>query len=380
MFSGPPIILQRVIPHYRRPFFEAVNAKYGWRVVTSEVPPGNTFLNLCDPSELPFADTIPMSFGRRFGGQWCSVDIEGLLKRYKPSAIVSEFSMRMSSSYSLAIARKFKRTPPVAFWTHGWSMERPFGKPIDNLSHYGRIPLMRMVDQIMTYTEEGRDWLSRYIDNDRLLALGNTIDINKIQEVSDLSTAKKLGNPAILSVGRLTKDKGFERLVRVFKELKDLYSDASLTIIGDGPELGKIKEIAGDLLGRGVYLTGAIYDEEELAPYFLGSDIYVLPGAAGLSVNHALAYGLPVAAFARSNLGPFHHPEVEYIIPGVTGWLTEDYSDGGLLDCIKVALSSGGAINKNKVLDYAISNLTIERMVENFGILHSRMMSSHDRI
>ena len=55
-------------------------------------------------------------------------------------------------------------------------------------------------------------------------------------------------------------------------------------------------DLVGDL--------GSIYDEIELAPWFLTADAFVYPENIGLSILHAFGYGLPVRVIAwwRSGL------------------------------------------------------------------------------
>ena len=189
MTRKSPIILQRVIPHYRRPFFEAVHERYGWRVVAAESPPGGTFLNILNPSDLAFADTFPMKFSKN--GLNCDIDTDALIDRFKPPALLAEFSMRMNSSFKLPLARRTGGLRRLAFWTQGWSMERPFRSIPDYASHFGRIPLFAAADHILTYTEEGAAWVRRYIDAARVTALGNAIDDGPIRDAAAAATPSK---------------------------------------------------------------------------------------------------------------------------------------------------------------------------------------------
>ena len=69
------------------------------------------------------------------------------------------------------------------------------------------------------------------------------------------------------------------------------------------PELPALQSIAEELdVEQYVRWLGSIYDEAQLAPWFLTADAFVYPGAIGLSVLHAMGYGLPVVTQFRSNL------------------------------------------------------------------------------
>ena len=39
---------------------------------------------------------------------------------------------------------------------------------------------------------------------------------------------------------------------------------------------------------------GALYEQEVMAPWFLSAKVFVYPGYIGLSIMHAMGYGLPV--------------------------------------------------------------------------------------
>ena len=173
----------------------------------------------------------------------------------------------------------------------------------------------------------------------------------------------------MLAVGRMTRDKRLPELVSVFLEVLWAFPDAHLTLVGDGPDMPAVQTAAGELLGLRIHLPGLIYDEAALAPLFMAADLCVIAGAAGLSVNHALAYGLPVVAFRRTPQGPFHHPEICYVQDGVTGWLAEEFTDAALAERIIALLHQypspraalGASIDR-----FVDDNLTLDHIVEDF--------------
>jgi len=93
--------------------------------------------------------------------------------------------------------------------------------------------------------------------------------------------------------------------------------DISLDIVGDGPCLNELKELVSNYsIEEKVNFHGSIYEEDKLARIFLAASIFVVPEAAGLSVMHAMAYGLPVIT---SDDECIHMPESEAIVQGITG-------------------------------------------------------------
>jgi glycosyltransferase involved in cell wall biosynthesis len=76
---------------------------------------------------------------------------------------------------------------------------------------------------------------------------------------------------------------------------------------------------------------GPVYSEDELAPWFLSADLFLHPAAIGLSLLHAMGYGLPVVTQDDAS---GHMPEFAAFRNGETGLL---YASGDMSDfCNKV--------------------------------------------
>ncbi len=334
-------IIQRTIPHYRMELFRRLRALYGVQVLTASNPPDGDFLKYSDINAIS-AVQVPFSFHRKDPFQ-VNVPIKGFLEDYKPTAVMAEFGLRYSSSYSLAFARRTGQLPRLAFWTHGWQMERGFKKLTDLTIQAARIPLFYQADAIATYGEEGARWVKRWCPGKAVFSVGNSLDEDKVRQAAAAAQPIRFGSPNLLAIGRLKADKGFDLLLNAFKQVRKSLPEAALTIIGDGPEQQSLRAMADRMGLNGIIFTGGLYDENELAPYFTGSDFLIVPGAAGLSVNHAIAYLLPVIAFSRSGAGPFHHPEIEYVTPGTSGVLVPNYSAEALSLAIVEAHKSGAS-------------------------------------
>ena len=52
----------------------------------------------------------------------------------------------------------------------------------------------------------------------------------------------KLETENLISIGRLSHEKGYLDLIDIFKELHQKYPDSKLNIIGDGPDRKKIEK------------------------------------------------------------------------------------------------------------------------------------------
>lgn len=121
---------------------------------------------------------------------------------------------------------------------------------------------------------------------------------NFIDELSKETTSLKEKN--IISVGRLSKEKGFLDLIDIMKVLVEKDPEIKLTLIGDGPESDKIKEkIKEYKLESNIKLTGFL-NEREVNHEMLNSSLYVMTSyteSFGLVLVEAMNCGLPIVAF-----------------------------------------------------------------------------------
>lgn len=361
------IIIQRVIPDYRVPLFRKLNQRFGWRVACSANHPGGTFLNTSARHD--FADYFDCSFPEPHNQYRCDFPLAEIVKKMGAKRVIGEFSMQNNLALTLPSLRSNNTIGSYALWSHGWNMERGFGLPLDWARQYARLLPMAHADLLLTYTDEGRDWLKKWLPWKSVIALGNTLDIDAIRETASKAGAIRNGNPHLLSVGRLTEDKKIAELVAAFAQIKPQFPDAALTIIGDGPERAAVEREAAKIGDGSVKILGAIHDEAELAPHFKGADYFVLLGAAGLAVNHALAYDLPVICYARGRGLPRHHPEICNVIDGVTGHLCHEEGTAALLAVLQNAIASGSSAKlRPSIRDYMDRNGRMESMIAQFAI------------
>ena len=157
------------------------------------------------------------------------------------------------------------------------------------------------------------------------------------------------GRPRIGYVGRLAPQKRADLLVEAFGRMRER---AWLVVVGDGPDRGRVHELAVGL--PGVLLTGFV--EHTAVPGVLASlDVLVLPSAyeeMGSVLTEAMASGLPVVA---SDVGGI--PEV--VRDGVTGLLVPPGDVGALATALdrlaadpelRARLSAGA---RDRAVDYA---------------------------
>ena len=129
----------------------------------------------------------------------------------------------------------------------------------------------------------------------------------------------------VLFIGRLLPDKKPDILIHAMKTVVAKISDAHAVIIGDGPMRNAIEELIAKLcLSNSVTLTGAIHNEEIIAKYLLCSRAMIMPAGAGLAIQHAFSYSVPVI-IGDDMLS--HGPEAELVVNEKTGLYCPDGND-----------------------------------------------------
>ena len=137
----------------------------------------------------------------------------------------------------------------------------------------------------------------------------------------------------ITSVGRITRLKGYQYLIRAMPAILHQLPEAELWLIGDGPELPHLKRIAKKLGVNGkIRFLG---QQQNVSDWLQKTDVFVLPSqveAMPTVILEAMACGVPVIA---SNL-----PGLQDIISdGRTGWLVPPAQPQALAAKVVVALT-----------------------------------------
>jgi rhamnosyl/mannosyltransferase len=140
---------------------------------------------------------------------------------------------------------------------------------------------------------------------------------------------RRYGEPLVVSVGRLVYYKGYDHLIEAARTI-----DASLLIVGDGPERERLAGLASDV--PNVRLTGGV-DEDDLISLLAASDCFVLSSTSraesfGVAVAEAQAMGLP-AVVTDTGSGT-----VEAVEDGVTGIVVPPADPFALADGIRALL------------------------------------------
>ena len=129
--------------------------------------------------------------------------------------------------------------------------------------------------------------LYNHINREKILKLSK-------EKIDDINLSNKF---KLISVGRLSEQKGYDRLLRVFKKLKNDVIDIELILVGNGDKYNELnKYIVENKLEKDVTLLGF---KENPYKYVRASDLFVCSSISegfSLVIGEAMAVGVPVVS------------------------------------------------------------------------------------
>ncbi len=193
-------------------------------------------------------------------------------------------------------------------------------------------------ERILCQSREMADDLSRSIPvkPGDLVVLPNPIDDANIEQAISHGTSRWRGpGPHILSVGRLSHEKGIDALLRAIAELREAFPAMDATILGDGPQDNALKAFSQTLgLDGVVTFAGHVSDP---AAYYPGASLLVVSSQQEGMPNamlEAAAGRLPVVATPAS-------PAIVRLLQNDPGaWLAANTSARALAAALHNALGT----------------------------------------
>lgn len=173
-------------------------------------------------------------------------------------------------------------------------------------------------------------------------------------------------------ISRFIKRKGVDRLVKAFKEYKDLGGEGRLILVGDGVEFKNIQELVSKLeLIQDVNLVGY---STEVDKYYRQFDLCVFPSEKepfGLVAVEAYLHGKSVLALNDSGgLKEVVHPiEPENVLNDI-----DSLAERLLYWSKNRELLHA---NADKRLNYAKKNFSIERMANDYLSVYKKQLSKN---
>jgi len=362
-------LVQPAIPHYRRPLFSALARHEDIDLqIAAPLEPADTY-----PDSERAIQFHPLTLRDIFGGLATSYPEAALPTQMGPGdVLVVPGNPRILTIFPLIRAAR-RRGMGVVWWGHGWSSTSQSWR-----AKLRQAMMRRLADVWLLYTEaEAKSLAGRGFPTEQLFFTNNTIDETAVDAAIALWDEARLrgfveaeglmGRKAILFCGRLTPKSEVGLLIEALPVLLKQIPEAQLLVIGDGELSDTLERRAAELnLSDRLRLLGALHGEEVLAPWFLSSACFVYPGAVGLSLNHAFAYGLPVVTHDNPRQ---QMPEFAALTAGRNGLLFQQHDKISLAESLAELLADEQlrlTLGQNAFRTVR-GPFSMERMVANFA-------------
>ena len=305
---------------------------------------------------------------------WATVALWRLLRRVRPEVVHTHTSKAGAVG---RLAAWLVGIPVVIHTPHGHLFYGYYGRFLSTLVCFGERLLARLTDRIVTLTDRGAEEHVRYkvAGPQKFVTIhgGNSLAPFRSMRVNATNKRKELGlppeGPIIGTVGRLVLIKGHTWLIRAVPQVLAEFPQACVVLIGDGPLLGELKELAADLgISQHVVFLGTRHDIPECLAVL---DLFVLPSlneGMGRALLEAMAVGCPVVATRVGGI-----PDV--VADGTTGLLVPPRDDRALAEAILTLLRdrSRRAAYCEAARRYVDGRFDIETMVHNIERLYDEV-------
>lgn len=354
-FFGRLAVQQRVLPHYRAPFFDllAESCAGGMSLFAGQARPVEALkaAESLQVAKLVCAQNIHLLSGSLY---FCyQENITGWLKETNPDALVLEANPRYLATPA-AIKWMRRRARPVI----GWGLGAPIRS--GHLAGFRQNNWMRFLNQfdaLIAYSQRGADdYAALGIAPEKVFVAHNAVAPKPALRQSRPLNAEY--RPTVIFVGRLQARKRIDHLLHACAALPEKLQP-NLLIVGDGPERERL-----EALGREVYrpceFTGAKHGAA-LTSLWERADLFILPGTGGLAIQEAMAHGLPVIVAKGDGTQ-------DDLVRAENGWQIPPDDAGALKETLALALSDLPRLREMGNASHRIvrEEVNIEKMVEAF--------------
>lgn len=363
------LIIQRIFTHYRKPIFDKLYKNVNFILLHSSLKSSIKQINTKYSKEIGIF---------KYGNSDTNVFLNPFWQiiKIRPKILIHEFSIGILSLIPTLMVAKILGAK-IILWGHGYDRKKGF-HPGNNKADKFRLFLMDKTDALLLYGQDSKKELSKYLDSKKIFVAQNTLDTEKL--IAFKNNLKKLSKDQIkrelkfnkkynlIFIGRLIKSKKPEYCINIIKDyINEIGDEIMFHFVGDGEAKEEMENLVyKNKLQDNIKFYGAIYDDRVTGKLLYCSDLMIMPGYLGLSVNHSFCFECPVVSLKQKEDGPFHSPEVEYIIQNQTGYLADSYNDmkNFVFDYLN---NKDKQIKFKKEIEYCIENIcSVDNMLNGF--------------
>jgi glycosyltransferase involved in cell wall biosynthesis len=230
-------------------------------------------------------------------------------------------------SHFLVSASKLNAGRKWVAYHHGYTTTNLKMRAYNQLDRWS----LRRADRVMTVCQPfAKQMLRRGVKQERIRIQKMPIRPFQIDASKRDSLREALGltelDRVLLTVGRLSHEKGHIELVRALASMREHDNRSRLVLVGDGPERVRLERECRALgLSNAVIFAG---HQNDVKPFYGMADVFVLPSYSEGSPNvllEAMAARVPVVATAVGGVPELAHNDTSALLlrPGDPGALAE---------------------------------------------------------
>lgn len=300
------VIIQPALPSYRIDFFRRLAAHYGRRLHVYYSPATMDILTANHEAE-DWEHLVGALWQPVPGVEW---QVGAFSVPFCAHDIVVVCGAPRNLSTLLLLVRARMRGATTIWWGQYWSSTSK------RYRHYLRLKMSRLADAILFYTDSEIDRFREdgWTHQGQIGALNNGIDLTAVRNLRkpyDLVTRGR----NLLFIGRLTDKAALPLAIRALSEPS--MQGVHLHVIGGGSIESDLRAFAA-ACGVADQITwyGGTINESKIAEIANRCSAFLYPGQVGLSLIHAMGYGLPSIVHDQHLR---HMPEIAAFEDGVTG-------------------------------------------------------------
>lgn len=150
---------------------------------------------------------------------------------------------------------------------------------------------MNNADKVIVTHDDAKSIYSKYIDTQKIEIIPFGVNLSRFEYTVPQKNFK------IVSIGSLRERKGYDVLLKAFKQIKDRYEDSTLHIFGKGPKKPSLTSLAEELsITSSVWFHGYVH-QKKLCRHLSEARAFVHPSRSesfSLVRLEAMASGSPV--------------------------------------------------------------------------------------
>jgi len=370
------IIINNIISPLRVFLYGKMNDYYlrkGWKLKVIFLSETDRNRNWKKSTDIDFDYEVLTNFAIRTREKdlntfFINLKIIDVLKKENPDKIIcfgwDHFAAYAANRWARKNAKEF------VLWSGSTEYEKSWRRTLFNpLVKY----LIKRTDNFIAYGTRAKEYLvSLGAKEESVQIFYNTIDVDyfsenlkKISDYEKKELKRQLGistSKVIIFSGRLLEMKGIFEMVEGFESFCKQDNDASLLIMGSGPDEERLKGIIDKQKIKNIYFTKFV-QYKDLYKYYSISDLLLFPTRQdiwGLVVNEAMACGLPVIVTNVAGAS------ADLIEGGKNGYIINLNSPKEITKGIETIFSRG--LNKNNNSLEIIEKIKINKILKDISI------------